>query len=137
MRFFVDQCAGSRVAEWLRNAGHDVFEGRELLPDPGDRELLRLAAAESRVVITIDTDFGTLIFSEGEPHSGLIRLPDVPSDQRIELMKDLIERYSLEIGSGAIITVRGGRIRVSHVPSPDAALDEEDAAPDEAGEVNT
>ena len=25
MRFLVDECTGPSVAEWLRNAGHDVF----------------------------------------------------------------------------------------------------------------
>ena len=64
-------------------------------------------------MITIDTDFGQLIFLEGQSHSDLIRLPDVPSNERVAIIKDLIERFQKELESSAIITVRGGKIRIS------------------------
>jgi len=40
MRFLIDRCAGTFIAEWLRTQGHDVVESRERGPDPGDRVLL-------------------------------------------------------------------------------------------------
>lgn len=43
MNFLIDRCAGRRLAESLRRAGHDVLEARTLGPDPGDRALLELA----------------------------------------------------------------------------------------------
>ena len=82
MRFLIDRCAGRLVADWLRKQGHDVVESRELGPDPGDRALLEWAANEGRILITIDTDFGQLIYTENVGHAGLIRLPDVPSRAR-------------------------------------------------------
>jgi predicted nuclease of predicted toxin-antitoxin system len=75
--------------------------------------LLEWAAQESRILITIDTDFGQLVFLEGQSHSGLIRLPDVASNERVAIIKDLIERFQKELESRAIITVRGGKIRIS------------------------
>ena len=39
-----------------------------------DVTLLRLAVAESRIVITHDSDFGTLAIAAGEPYLGLIYL---------------------------------------------------------------
>jgi predicted nuclease of predicted toxin-antitoxin system len=66
MRFLIDRCAGTFIAEWLRTQGHDVVESRERGPDPGDRVLLEWAEQESRVLITIDTDFGQLVFLEGQ-----------------------------------------------------------------------
>jgi len=72
---------------------------------------------ESRILILIiiisDTDFGQLVFLEGQSHSGLIRLPDVSSNARVAIIKDLIERFQKELESDAIITVRGGKIRIS------------------------
>ena len=118
MRFLVDACAGARLAAWLRKMGHDVLDLPDIGPDPGDRELLRRAAAEDRILITIDTDFGELIFLHDMPHAGLVRLPDVPAEQRIALMAELIERHRLALDVGAVVTVRGGRIRVSSQPSP-------------------
>ena len=117
MRFLVDRCAGRRLAEWLRDAGHDIVEARLLGPDPGDRALLELAAADNRILVTIDTDFGELIHLHGIPHAGLIRLPDVPAEQRIALLSELIERHGQALEAQAIVTIRGGRIRISHYPA--------------------
>lgn len=116
MRFLIDRCAGRRLAEWLRGKGYDAVESRERGPDPGDRELLEWAAAEARILVTIDTDFGKLLFVEQRPHCGLVRLPDVPAKRRTQLMDVLLARYAEELEKGAIITVRGDRIRVSWVP---------------------
>ena len=117
MRFLVDRCAGRRLAEWLRDAEHDIIEARLLGPDPGDRTLLELAAADNRILVTIDTDFGELIHLHGIPHAGLIRLPDVPAEQRIALLSELIERHRQALETQAIVTIRGGRIRISHYPA--------------------
>ena len=60
MKFLVDCCAGRRLAEWLRNEGHDVFDAGEIEHDPGDAALLARAAAEGRVLITLDNDCRTV-----------------------------------------------------------------------------
>jgi predicted nuclease of predicted toxin-antitoxin system len=93
MRFLVDRCAGRRLADWLRSKGHDAAESRDRGPDPGDRILLQWAAAEGRVLVTIDIDFGELVFVEGMPHCGLVRLPDVIAEARIALMQQVLERH--------------------------------------------
>lgn len=116
MRFLVDRCAGTLIARWLRDHGHDVVESRERGPDPGDRILLEWAAQESRILVTIDTDFGQLVFLNRLPHSGLVRLPDAPSHERLGIIKELVERFHTELEAGAIITVRGGKIRISRSP---------------------
>jgi len=61
VRFLIDRCAGHRLAEWLRQQGHDVIEGRDRGPDPGDRVLLEWAATEKRILVTMDKDFGEFI----------------------------------------------------------------------------
>ena len=117
MRFLVDRCAGRRLAEWLNSQGHDVLESRTLGPDPGDRELLEIASEQGRTLITIDTDFGQLVYLDRVSHSGIIRLPDVPSDRRIKLMKAVLLEHSQDLDAGAIITIRGQRVRVSKSPA--------------------
>jgi predicted nuclease of predicted toxin-antitoxin system len=116
MRFLIDRCAGTVIATWLRSQGHDVVESRELGPDPGDPVLLEWAANESRILITIDTDFGQLIFLKRVPHRGLIRLPDVPAAKRVQIIEDLLVRFSAQLEENAVITVRGGRVRISRSP---------------------
>ena len=117
MRFLIDGCIGRSLTEWLRNAGHDALEAEDLRPDPGDESLLRTAEAQNRIVITIDKDFGELIYRDRQPHAGLIRLPDVSPFQRIELVDEIISRYHQDLENRAIVTVRGESIRISHPPT--------------------
>ncbi len=116
MKFLIDRCAGILIADWLRSQGYDVIESRELGPDPGDRTLLEWAAKESRILITIDTDFGQLVFLKSVPHCGLIRLLDVPAAKRVQIIEDLLVRFPDQLGEKAIVTVRGGRVRISRSP---------------------
>jgi predicted nuclease of predicted toxin-antitoxin system len=95
--------------------GHDVLESRAGGKDPGDRVLLAWAVSENRILITMDKDFGGFVFHEKIPHCGLVRLPDVPAGTRISLMEEVIERHSQDLEAKSIITVRGGRIRISRV----------------------
>jgi predicted nuclease of predicted toxin-antitoxin system len=117
MRFLVDRCAGRKLAEWLRSKGHDVLESRTLGPDPGDRELLRKAAEDARILVTIDTDFAQLVYMDHVFHCGIVRLPDVPAEGRIKLMEAVFREHAPALNSQAIITVRGQRIRISRPPS--------------------
>jgi hypothetical protein len=50
----------------------------------------------------IDTDFGQLVFVD-----------DVPPARRVELMSQVLQRRAQELLKGAVITVRGGRIRIT------------------------
>lgn len=113
MKFLIDRCAGRRLADWLRENSYDVLHVGELGPDPGDLELLKIAFEQERVLITIDNDFGDLIFLERLPHHGLIRLPDVPSRQRIALMREVLERHREVVEEGCIITIKGDRLRIT------------------------
>lgn len=113
MKFLIDRCAGHTLAEWLRRQGHDVTEAFERNPDPGDKSLLEWAAAEQRILVTIDKDFGALVHLGQAKHTGLVRLPDVPATQRIAIFVQLLQKHGDDLKNGAIITVRGGRIRVS------------------------
>ena len=117
MRFMTDRCAGRRLAEWLRTSGHDVLEAQSLGPDPGDRALLEYAAAERRILITIDKDYGELIFLHLAAHCGLIRLPDLEMSERIALVERLLRNYRQDLEEGAVITINAGRIRTSYSPN--------------------
>jgi len=119
MRFLVDRCAGARLARWLREQGHDVVDSGQQPSDPGDAALLRRALDEDRILITIDHDFGQLVFATQQPHRGLVRLPDCPAEQRIEIVADLLARHASDLEARAIVTVRDGRIRISRKPPAD------------------
>ncbi|TVR00721.1 MAG: hypothetical protein EA399_03275 [Desulfovibrionales bacterium] len=63
--------------------------------------------------MTLDSDFWKLVYVSGEMHRGIVRLPDVRSEMRMEIMRTLILRHQEHLLKGAIITVRGERVRIS------------------------
>jgi len=73
MRFLVDQNVPRDVVEGLREDGHDVIWAQTTHPGADDEVLLNRAQQEDRVVLTFDTDFGTLAFQRDLPaSSGII-----------------------------------------------------------------
>jgi predicted nuclease of predicted toxin-antitoxin system len=59
MRFLLDESAELRIADHLRQAGHNVTVIAHDFPSAlGDREVLAIARQEQRVPITNDRDFG-------------------------------------------------------------------------------
>jgi predicted nuclease of predicted toxin-antitoxin system len=59
------------------------------------------------ILVTIDTDFGQLMYVNGARHRGIVRLPDVPVQKHIQLMEEVITRYRSQLETGQLITVRG------------------------------
>lgn len=43
----------------------------------------------------------------------MVRLPDVLAEVRIRLMEQILADHSTDLAEGAIVTVRGDRIRIS------------------------
>ena len=62
MRLLCDENVPVAVERGLAAAGHDVAAVRDRLRGANDRVVLQHALDESRVLITYDRDFGTLLF---------------------------------------------------------------------------
>ena len=77
MRFLVDENLSPRLADHLRAAGHDVVHVRELgLTSAADAAILEVARTQNRVIVSADTDFGTMLAGtrwpsrSGQQHAG-------------------------------------------------------------------
>jgi predicted nuclease of predicted toxin-antitoxin system len=70
-----DENLDPAVVLWLRQAGFDVFDVCEQgLQGSSDLALLQLAVTQNRLIVTHDSDFGTLAILQGEPVVGLLYL---------------------------------------------------------------
>lgn len=80
--------------------------------DPGDREILRRAHREGRILVTLDKDFGELAVIRGEAHSGIIRLVGFSARAQATACEEVVALYADELRRGALVTVDPARVRV-------------------------
>ena len=123
MKVLLDSCAAALAAETLRAAGHDVVWAGDWPKDPGDNEILHRAAVESRVLVTIDKDFGELVIVQEIVHVGLVRIVAFRSGAQGPALVRLLQTYEKELTAGAILTVEPWRVRVRPKSSPDQSED--------------
>src|ERR1051325_3056701 len=104
MRILADENLARVTVETLRTAGHDVEWIREGSPGISDIAVAARAVATFRVVLTLDQDFGDLVFHQGIPHRGVIsiRIPTLPLSEITDIIITAvarIEEHLLEIGN--------------------------------------
>jgi predicted nuclease of predicted toxin-antitoxin system len=112
MKFVVDECTGSKVAQWLRKEGHDVISIFDDARGSDDDQVLALAHNEDRVLITGDKDFGELIFREGRSHHGviLLRLTNPNPANHISALERLFLQNQPLIDQFIVVTDAGIRV---------------------------
>jgi predicted nuclease of predicted toxin-antitoxin system len=69
LKFLVDSAVSPEIAAELRRIGHDAVHVSDYgLGTSSDEVVLMRAGAESRMVVTSDTDFGELMAESGALH---------------------------------------------------------------------
>ncbi|MGC8493314.1 MAG: DUF5615 family PIN-like protein [Syntrophobacteraceae bacterium] len=112
MKALLDTCVWGGAANDLQSAGHDVVWAGHWEEDPGDDEILARAHNEGRVLVTLDKDFGELAIVHRRPHSGILRLVNLPAKEQGMVAARVFARYGDELRSGAIVTVDARKIRI-------------------------
>jgi len=63
------------IVQYLRKIGFDVFDIKEQnLQGSYDIDILKISHHQNRVIVTQDSDFGTLVFTENIDFTGIIYL---------------------------------------------------------------
>lgn len=115
MKFLLDQNISPKVTRYLRNAGHDVVDTRELkLYDADDDMLWELAINEKRFFITFDLDFSDLRKYPPASESGTLvfRTRRTTSKTVSRLMKTILQKYPEEQLRGKLLIVTENQVRI-------------------------
>lgn len=120
MRLLLDNNLSHRVAEDLREAGHDAVHVRERgLGNADDTTILELAVNENRVLVTEDTDFGILLarYRAVTPSVVLFRSSDplTPAEQ-VHLLLTNLEGVADSLAVGCVVSIGRGHLRVRPLP---------------------
>jgi predicted nuclease of predicted toxin-antitoxin system len=111
IRFLLDVNVGRAVKEYLGGEGFDVKWVLQVNPRMDDADILSLAVEESRVLVTVDKDFGDLVFNQGLAHRGVIRLEDTSPRVQVQYLRALIRQHRWEIIDHMVV-LEAGRIRI-------------------------
>ena len=115
MKIKLDENLPYRLAEVLRNLGHDVHTTyEEDLIGSTDREIWRMAQAEERFLITQDLDFSDARRFVPGMHHGLllVRLRSPSRKNLIDRIVEVFQQEDITDWSGCFVVATDRKIRV-------------------------
>jgi predicted nuclease of predicted toxin-antitoxin system len=109
IKFLVDVGVGKHVELYLAEQGHDIKTVRSIDPRMPDTEIIRLAALERRIVVTMDKDFGELVYHFARDHCGvlLLRSEDATGLEKVKIISNILDNYSDRLRNHFCVFQRG------------------------------
>jgi predicted nuclease of predicted toxin-antitoxin system len=120
VKLLIDNALSPHMVIPLQQAGHDTAHVREYgMQRADDSAILERAEKENRVVVSADTDFGTLLAlrQKSRPSVVLFRGPTSREPARVaaRLLAE-IPLHTTSLESGCILTIEPHRSRVRRLP---------------------
>jgi predicted nuclease of predicted toxin-antitoxin system len=129
MRFLIDNALSPVLATVLEQAGHDAVHVRAIgLHRSDDVVVFDRAAAEDRIVVSADTDFGTVLAARSAQKPSVIQFRGRGSRKPEALARAIVSNLPQIIDAlhaGSIVTFEPARIRVRALPINTALTSEE------------
>lgn len=120
MRLLVDNALSPELAVVLTDMGHDAVHVRDIdMARAKDAEIFDFAATHDRVVVSADTDFGTLLALRNEPKPSVVLWRRQSPRRAVEqsaVLHGVLSLVEVELREGAIVVIEVARIRVRRLP---------------------
>ncbi|MBV9823600.1 MAG: DUF5615 family PIN-like protein [Actinobacteria bacterium] len=116
MRFLLDHNISPKTGDRLRAAGHDVVIVREVeLSRATDEVVIHFARQERRVLISADTDFGTILARTRAPAPSFILIRRMAHERPAEqarIILDNLPAVAADLDAGAIVVLGDRTLRI-------------------------
>ena len=119
MRLFLDQGVPRRTAALLCEEGIDTVHASDAgLSAADDEQILDWCRESDRVAVTLDADFHARLAVGGHTRPSVVRVRQegLKGPEMASLLRAVLEKHSAVLASGAMLTVRHGRVRTRTLP---------------------
>jgi predicted nuclease of predicted toxin-antitoxin system len=120
MRFLIDNNLSPALVALLVAAGHDAAHVRDYgLAAATDEVVIDRARAETRVLVSADTDFGALLAASGASDPSVLLIRRIVG-RRVDAIAEIIlanlETVAQDLTNGAIVVIGNEQLRIRSLP---------------------
>lgn len=119
MKFIIDNALSPKISDGLKQVGYDSVHVREIgMEKATDKDIIKYAFENDRIIVSADTDFGTLLVLHdlAKPSFILFRKTNKKSLFLLNELLANLEQIQASLIMGAIIVFEDERIRVRYLP---------------------
>jgi len=113
IKFIVDVGVGRSIEEWLISQNFVVVSVASINPEMSDPEIIELSSFEDAIIITMDKDFGELVFKNNFIHKGilLLRLEDAVAEEKLAAIQNILPDQQTQL-KNKFSVYQNGRLRI-------------------------